>query len=539
MTDWWREAVVYQIYVRSFADGNGDGTGDIAGMRSRLGYLRDLGVDAVWINPWYRSPLHDGGYDVADYRQINDAFGTTAEAESFMKTAADHGVRVIVDLVPNHTSSDHVWFVEALASPAGSEARSRYHFLDGRGPGGDEPPNDWQSVFGGSAWTRVADGQWYLHLFDDSQPDVNWSHPAVADEFEAVMRFWLDRGAAGFRMDVAHALTKAPGYPDAGLEVNDGKATIDPIPYLDRDDLHVIVRRWRRVLDEYDGRMMVAEAWVAAERRPLYLRSDEYHQAFDFDLLSAPWDAARFTAIIDASLRAADAVGSNSTWVLSNHDVVRHATRYGLPAGVEPGLWLLDGPHELLDAARGARRARAAALLTFALPGSVYVYQGDELGLPEAWQLPVEVLQDPIWEDSGHQVKGRDGCRVPIPWEPTGPSLGFGDAVGWLPQPSEFAGLAAAVQEHDADSTLLLYRRALVLRRERLAHSEAYRPGSAAHLTWLDLGSDVVAFERADGIRCVVNMSDAPITLPVGEVLLSSAPHVDGRLPADTAVWLG
>ena len=357
-TEWWREAVVYQIYVRSFADGNADGTGDIAGMQSRLGYLRDLGVDAVWINPWYRSPLRDGGYDVADYREINDAFGTTTEAEAFIAAAADHGIRVIVDLVPNHTSSDHAWFVEALASPPGADARARYHFVDGRGPEGSEPPNDWQSVFGGPAWTRVPDGQWYLHLFDESQPDVNWNHADVGDEFDAVMRFWLDRGAAGFRMDVAHALTKAPGYPDAGLDVNDGKATTDAVPYLDRDDLHPIVRRWRRVLDEYDGRMMVAEAWVAAERRPLYLRSDEYHQAFDFDLLSAPWDAKQFTTIIDDSLRAANAVGSNSTWVLSNHDVVRQATRYGLPAGVEPGLWLLDGPRR--PARRGTWSASGA-----------------------------------------------------------------------------------------------------------------------------------------------------------------------------------
>ena len=533
-TAWWRDAVVYQIYIRSFADGNGDGTGDIAGMRSRLGYLRDLGVDAVWLNPWYRSPLRDGGYDVADYREINDQFGSTAEAEAFIAEAADHGIRVIVDLVPNHTSSDHVWFRDALASSPGSEARSRYHFLDGRGPGGELSPNDWQSVFGGAAWTRVPDGQWYLHLFDESQPDVNWDHPAVADEFEAVMRFWLDRGAAGFRIDVAHALTKAPGYPDAGLDINDGKGTTEPIPYLDRDDLHPIVRRWRRVLDEYDGRMMVAEAWVAAERRPLYLRPDEYHQAFDFDLLSAPWDAEQFGSIIDESMRAAHAVGSNSTWVLSNHDVVRHATRYGLPADVEPGLWLLDGPSDLLDAERGARRARAAALLTFALPGSVYVYQGDELGLPEAWELPVEVLQDPIWHDSGHTVKGRDGCRVPMPWESTGPSLGFGDAGAWLPQPPEFARLSAATQNGDPDSTLTLYRRALALRGEQ----RSSRRSAGDAIAWLDLGADVMAFERADGLRCVVNMGDESVQLPPGDIALASGAIVDGRLPPDTAAWL-
>ena len=535
---WWREAVVYQIYVRSFADGDGDGTGDIAGMRSRLAYLRDLGVDAVWINPWYRSPLHDGGYDVADYREINEQFGTTADAEAFIADAAAHGIRVIVDLVPNHTSSEHVWFTEALASPPGSDARARYHFLDGRGESGEEPPNDWQSVFGGAAWSRVADGQWYLHLFDDTQPDVNWSHPDVADEFDAVMRFWLDRGAAGFRIDVAHTLTKAPGYPDAGLDANDGKATDDPVPYLDRDDLHPIVRRWRTVLDEYDDRMMVAEAWVTPERRPLYLRADEYHQAFDFDLLSAPWDAKQFVAIIEQSVRAANEVGSNPTWVLSNHDVVRHATRYGLPTDVEPGLWLLDGPHDLLDAERGARRARAAALLTLALPGSVYVYQGDELGLPEAWDLPIEVLDDPIWHDSGNTVKGRDGCRVPIPWEPTGPSLGFGDDGAWLPQPSEFVTLAAGAQVGDPTSMLHLYRRALAVRRARLADVSAVGGHSDGGVDWIELGADVVAFELTDGMRCVVNMGDNPVSLPDGEVVLVSGPIVDDQLPPDVAVWL-
>jgi alpha-glucosidase len=380
----------------------------------------------------------------------------------------------------------------------------------------------------------VPDGQWYLHLFDVSQPDVNWEHPDVADEFDAVMRFWLERGAAGFRLDVAHALTKAPGYPDAGLEVNDGKATSDPVPYLDRDDIHPIVRRWRRVLDEYDGRMMVAEAWVAAERRPMYLRPDEYHQAFDFDLLSAPWDAEAFRSIIDNSLRAAGAVGSNATWVLSNHDVVRHATRYGLPNDIDPARWLLDGPHDLLDAARGTRRARAAAMLTFALPGSVYVYQGDELGLPEAWQLPTEVLEDPIWEDSGHTMKGRDGCRVPIPWESTGPSFGFGEAAGWLPQPQEFAALAASAQDGDSASTLQLYRAALAIRRQRREeHADA--PLSS---TWIELGPNVVAFERSDGLRCVVNMGDEAVALPGGEVVLASSPIDGAALPPDVAVWL-
>lgn len=528
--DWWRQAVIYQIYVRSFADGNGDGTGDIRGIRDRLPYLQRLGIDAVWVNPWYRSPLLDGGYDVADYRQIDDRFGTVDEAEALIREALDHDIRVIVDLVPNHTSSEHHWFVEALNSPAGSPARDRYHFLPGRGESGELPPNDWRSVFGGSAWTRVADGQWYLHLFDESQPDVNWENEEVRAEFEAVMRFWLDRGAAGFRIDVAHGLAKAPGYPDVGEARNDGQGRLRPSAYFDRDEIHPIVRRWRRVLDEYDDRMMVAEAWVAAERRPLYLRPDEYHQAFDFDLLSARWNAKDFAAIIFDSVRAAEAVGSNSTWVLSNHDVVRHSTRYGLPSDVDPSGWLLDGPHDALDAARGAARGRAAALVTFALPGSVYIYQGDELGLPEAWELPLDVLDDPVWSDSGHTRKGRDGCRVPIPWEPSGPSMGFGTGEAWLPQPAAYADLAVTAQEADPDSTLHLYRTALRLRREHLLGDSA--------VELVDLGPEVLAFARGNGMRCIVNMGSEPIALPAGELMLSSAPIVDGRLEPDVAVWM-
>jgi alpha-glucosidase len=529
-SEWWREAVVYQIYVRSFADGNGDGVGDIAGMTSRLDHLERLGVDAVWINPWYRSPLLDGGYDVADYREINEQFGTTAEAERFIADAGSRGIRTIVDLVPNHTSWEHPWFRQALAADRGTPARGRYHFLDGRGSDGELPPNDWRSIFGGPAWTRIDDGQWYLHLFDESQPDLNWEHPDVPDEFDSILRFWLDRGASGFRIDVAHALVKEPGYPDAGRDTNDGKATLDSVPYLDLDGIHDIVRRWRRVLDEYDDRMMVAEAWVAAERRPLYLRADEYHQAFDFDLLSAPWDADEFQTIIEASVRSSHSVGSDPTWVLSNHDVVRHATRYGLPVDVDPSSWLLDGPHDALDEVRGLRRARAAAMITLALPGSAYVYQGDELGLPEAWRLPHEVLQDPVWHDSDHTVKGRDGCRVPIPWEADGPSFGFGAVAGWLPQPPEFGPLAASNQEHDPESTLALYRGALALRRQRLVGERGF--------DLVDGGPDVLAFDRGDHFRCVANMGDSTIPLPDGDVVMASGSFDDTGLPPDTAVWV-
>ncbi|MFK8025679.1 MAG: alpha-amylase family glycosyl hydrolase [Ilumatobacter sp.] len=536
--EWWRHAVVYQIYVRSFADGNGDGTGDIAGMRARLPYLERLGIDAIWVNPWYHSPLHDGGYDVADYRKINEQFGTTAEAEEFIADARSHGIRVIVDLVPNHLSSDHRWFTAALASSPGSPERARFHFLPGRGDDGSEPPNDWRSVFGGPAWTRVTEvdgspGEWYLHLFDTTQPDVNWENSEVAEELDAVMRFWLDRGASGFRVDVAHSLVKAPGYPDLGDRSHrDGAAWTEGHPHWDRDEIHAINRRWRATLDEYPDTMMVAEAWVRADRRPLYLRPDEYHQAFDFDFLGTAWDAEEFRRMIGSSFDAARAVGSHPTWVLSNHDVVRHATRYGLPKGVDSGGWLLDGPHDLLDAARGERRARAAALVTLGLPGSTYVYQGDELGLPEVWDLPTEVLDDPVWTDSLGTRKGRDGCRVPLPWTADGPSFGFGTAEPWMPQPDLFAGLAASEQDGSPSSTLELYRNAIRTRREVLAGGD--------HLEFGELGDDVLDIDRG-GVRIVINMGDESIPMPPGEIIVSSDPDQHdspSKLAPDCGVWL-
>ncbi|MEO6653104.1 MAG: alpha-amylase family glycosyl hydrolase [Ilumatobacteraceae bacterium] len=528
---WWRHAVVYQIYIRSFADGDGDGTGDIAGIRSRLPYLADLGVDAVWINPWYRSPLIDGGYDVADYREIDPRYGTTAEAEAFIAEAGGLGISVLIDLVPNHTSSEHVWFQEALASAPGSPARARYHFVQGRGPDGIEAPSDWLSRFGGPAWTRVADGEWYLHLFDTSQPDLNWSNAEVLAEFEDIIRFWLDRGAAGMRVDVAHALAKDMTYPDVGPDGQDESHALTTVhPFWDRDEVHDIIRSWRAILDEYGDRMMVAEAWIKPDRRPLYLSPDEYHQAFEFDLLRAPWDAARFSTIIQASIADARAVGSVPTWVLSNHDVMRHPTRYALPPTVDLDTWSLIGSHDLLDEEVGARRARAAALLTLALPGSMYLYQGEELGLPEVWDLPEHVLDDPVWPNSGKTRKGRDGCRVPIPWESGGPSLGFGAGPSWLPQPERFAALAVAAQDDDPASMLNLYRAALVIRSARLVADD--------EIEMLDLGDSVIAFRRGNDVRCVVNMGPESVPLPDGDVLLSSSPVTGGQLPGDTSVWL-
>ncbi|HEY9523973.1 MAG TPA: alpha-amylase family glycosyl hydrolase, partial [Thermopolyspora sp.] len=375
---WWRDAVIYQVYVRSFADADGDGIGDLLGVRSRLGYLSELGVDAIWLTPFYTSPMADFGYDVADYRDVDPIFGTLPDAEELIADAHAYGLRVIFDIVPNHTSDRHPWFEAALRAGPGSPERARYIFRDGKGVSGELPPNDWESVFGGSAWTRVPDGQWYLHLFAAEQPDLDWEHPEVHAEFEAILRFWLDRGVDGFRIDVAHGMVKARGLPDIGHPGQARMLGAEVLPYFDQDGVHEIHRAWRRLLDSYDGeRIGVAEAWAPDnERLSNYIRADEMHQAFNFHYLKSPWDAAALRSVIDRSLHTAGTVGAPPTWVLSNHDVRRHVTRYG-------------------DGELGLRRARAAALLTLALPGSAYLYQGEELGLPEVLDLPEDVCQDP------------------------------------------------------------------------------------------------------------------------------------------------
>ena len=534
---WWRNAVVYQVYPRSFADANGDGTGDVAGIISRLDHLATLGVDAIWISPWYPSPLLDGGYDVVDYRDIDPRFGTLDDARRLTAEAHARGIKIIVDIVPNHTSSGHRWFQEAISSPIGAPSRDRYIIRSGTGPDGAEPPNNGVAVFGGLAWSRLDDGEWYLHLFDVSQPDLDWNHPEVRAEFRDIFRFWIDLGADGFRIDVAHGLVKHPDFPDVevtGTVLESENLSDGSHPFWDRDGVHEIIREWRAVLDEAEaavGRdlMMVAEAWVHPTRLPLYLRHDEYHQSFNFDFLTCGWDAEEMRGAIDRALDAANGVGSTPTWALSNHDLVRHATRYGLPDGTPWRTWVLDGPHDILDPELGLDRARAATLLLLALPGSTYLYQGEELGLPEAYDLPADVLDDPVWENSGHTVKGRDGCRVPIPWESTGPSLGFGNATPWLPQPAVFAELAADQQTADPESTLNLYRRAIELRRSQWV--------GAGPLEWLDLGTGTLAFRRG-AMTCVINLTAEPIDLPAGSQVLASGPLGEGRLGANRAMWL-
>nr|WP_283133992.1 glycoside hydrolase family 13 protein [Rhizohabitans arisaemae] len=504
------------MYIRSFADGDGDGLGDLHGVRSRLGYLADLGVDAVWITPFYPSPMADGGYDVADYRDVDPRFGTLGDAAALIGDAHRAGLRVIVDVVPNHTSHRHTWFEQAVRARPGGAERDRYIFRPGVG---DAPPNDWESVFGGPAWTRAGDGEWYLHLFAPEQPDLNWEHPEVHAEFDDVLRFWLDLGVDGFRIDVAHGMVKAAGLPDVGHRDQVRMLAHTVLPYFDQDGVHEIHRRWRTLLDSYPGeRIGVAEAWAPTpERLARYVRPDELHQAFNFHYLSAEWDARALREVVDDSLATAASVGAPTTWVLSNHDVKRHVTRYG-------------------DGEVGLRRARAAALLTLALPGSVYLYQGEELGLPEVLDLPEEVLDDPqrFREPGG----GRDGCRVPIPWSAQGPGFGFsppGSRAPWLPIPAGWGPLSVESQQADPDSTLALHRAALAIR----AGHPALGDGT---LRWHASPEHTLVFSREPGFWCTVNTGAEPVELTVpGRLLLASAPPAAGDgsvlLPPDSAAW--
>ena len=527
---WWRSAVIYQVYPRSFADTNGDGVGDLAGIAERLPYLRELGVNALWFSPWYPSPMADAGYDVADYRDIDPMFGTIAEAERLIADAHAAGLRVVIDIVPNHCSDTHPWFSEALAAGPGSPQRQRFWFRPGRGPRGELPPTELKSIFGGPAWTRVTEpdgtpGEWYLHLFAAQQPDFNWDNLEVRAEFLDVLRFWLDRGVDGIRIDSAAVLIKDP-EPS-------GDAS-----YTDLDGVHEIYREWRALTDAYPGdRVLIGEVWLPDhERFAAYLRPDELHAAFNFEFLCCPWDAGLLRAAIDESRLAHEPVGAPASWVLSNHDVTRPVSRYGR---TDTGFSFADRRRRrelALDLELGARRARAAALLCLALPGAAYLYQGEELGLWEVEDIPEALLQDPMYHRSGGADPGRDGCRVPMPWSGGEPPFGFSprDAASppWLPQPLAWKDLTVEAQTGDQHSMLELYRVALRIRRTEPALGDG-------DLRWLDAPDGVLAFARDPGFACVVNLSGAPVELPSpGSVLLTSAPLDGTALACDTAAWL-
>ncbi|NRQ37793.1 glycoside hydrolase family 13 protein [Nonomuraea sp. NN258] len=529
---WWREAVVYQVYPRSFADADGDGQGDLPGLRSRLDHLAGLGVDAIWLSPFYPSPMADGGYDVADHQAIDPRYGTLDDFDALVAEAADRRIRVIVDLVPNHCSAEHPWFRQALAAPPGSPERERFIFRD--------EPNNWVSKFGGPAWTQVGDGQWYLHLFDAAQPDWNWRHPDVVALFERVLRFWLDRGVAGFRIDVANLLFKQAGLPDVTTAAPDSPwaPAESGLPYENQPELLELYRSWRKILDSYPGdRMTVAEMWFgeSAQAGP-YLTGDGLSQLFDFRLLPRPWSAAEFRDVVADSHALAARTGGSVPWVLGNHDVPRMVTRYGIDQDLvrRPTADVLLG-RVAVDAELGARRARAATLLLLALPGAAYLYQGDELGLPEHLDIPDGERQDPMFERTGRAFIGRDGCRIPLPWSGETAPYGFSPSPvrTWLPQPDGWARLTAAAQHADPDSALNLHRRALAERRRHPALG-------AGDLTWLEHDDpDVLAFRRDPGFTLVMNFGPRPVPLPAHQaILLASGPLDGGTLPPDTTVWL-
>ncbi|WVR03643.1 hypothetical protein IAU60_000638 [Kwoniella sp. DSM 27419] len=554
--DWWRQAIIYQIYPRSFADQDGDGLGDLKGITSRVDYLASLGIDAVWLSPFYPSALKDGGYDVADYRDVDPRLGTLADFDELVSALQAVDIKILVDIVPNHSSDEHPWFQDALKAGKGSRERERYIFRDGLGPAKDQPPTDWQCAFGGSAWSPSGcdDGQWYYHMFDSSQPDWNWDDASVRDDFLHTLKFWADRGVSGFRIDVAHALVKdmREPLPDWKTLVEQTKKKLTNgyshlvHPYMDRDEVQEIYKDWRRLFNQYDPPLFaVAECWVAPDRKPLYASSDGLGQAFSFDMMLCNFDANEYKTCIEKSLEDCRKAGSSNTWVLSNHDEIRHVTRYALPPVPNANYTefdeafnaykrakFLDPPQ---DIQRGLRRARAATLMILGLPGSTYIYQGEELGLPEVIEISPEQRQDPHFHRTKGHCPGRDGCRVPLPWSSSAKNLGFGPGVEpHLPQPAWMAQYAVQDEQRDEASTLKLYQLALRLRKTVQSPHE--------DLEWVASEPGVLHFVRPGGWHVVINASENRVAMPRGEVLLTSVGDgVDrgtGYLEPETAVWL-
>ena len=537
-SEWWRSAIIYQIYPRSFADGNGDGMGDLPGITSRLGSLASLGIDAIWLSPFMRSPQKDAGYDVSDYTDVDPLFGTLADFDAMVGRAHELGLRVLVDLVPNHTSDQHKWFQAALAAPKGSPEREFYHFKEGKGLNGELPPNNWLSMFGGPAWTRIEDGSWYCHLFDSSQPDLNWENPSVQEAFEEILPFWLDRGVDGFRVDQPHAMGKAEGLPDhpdlerAGAGFIEGEPSP---PMWFQESVHPIFRRWRQILDSYPGeRAICGEAYVLPlSFMALWVRNDEFHQTFNFRYLDSEWKPEILFATINESFKAFDSVGAPSTWVLSNHDIIRHASRMGGVIG-RPTASDGIGPNDPQpDRELGLRRARGATLFTLGLPGSTYLYQGEELGLPEHTTIAPEFRQDPTFFRTGGERVGRDGCRVPLPWESgAGAANGFNQTgKSWIPQPELYAEYSRDQQEGVEGSTLEMYKHALRLRKE-LSLGNGSFDWEPEYTNATTLGY------RNGGVLVIHNFGQEAIELPQGEVIASSTNAASVGIEPDQTVWL-
>jgi alpha-glucosidase len=539
-SNWWRQAVIYQIYPRSFKDSNGDGLGDIKGITSQVQYLQSLNIDAIWLSPFYPSALADGGYDVDDYRDVDPKLGTLADFDELLEKLHHADIRVFVDIVPNHSSNRHIWFQEAIDSPPGSPARNRYIFRDGKGANGELPPTNWISHFAPSAWSHESTqggkgNQWYCHLFAPEQPDFNWDNTEVEEEFLKTLKFWADRGVDGFRIDVAHMMKKDLSEP---LKDVPEPVTLDSrVPgneiLFDRDEVHEVFKSWRKLFNQYNPpRVAVAEAWAKPENVHRYASPDELGQAFNFDLLLADFDAATYREIVTRNIATATKHGSSSTWVFSNHDQVRPTTRYGLPKGANLIAFKnSDGRSEKLDINRGINASIAAQMFALALPGCTYIYQGEELGLPEAVEIPEDQIQDPQYLRNNKIDKGRDGCRVPLPWTRNGSSFGFGSAGAHLPQPALFAEYSVEAESGVADSPLEIFRKALALRKDLVTTEE---------LSWHETGNpELLHFSRPNGWHCLTNFGQALVALPEGlRTIHSSQPLKDMELPGATTVWM-
>jgi alpha-glucosidase len=536
---WWRTAVIYQIYPRSFADGNGDGIGDLVGTTARLESLRSLGIDAIWFSPFFKSPQKDAGYDVADYKTIDPLFGTNEEFYELLAKAHSLGLRIIVDIVPNHSSDQHELFQAALKAAPGSPEREMYIFRDGKGANGELPPNNWESVFGGNAWTRTTNpdgtpGQWYLHIFDSSQPDFNWENPKVTELFEDILSFWLDKGVDGFRIDVAHGLVKEVGLPDVKVGATH---VVDETnhPFWGQEGVHDIIRGWRKLLNRYDDRAMCAEAWVLPlSRMAKWVREDEYHQTFNFGYLETPWERQALEKVVTESLMEFGKVGAPSTWVLSNHDTIRHTSKYGVPSIPLHGQGI--GPDsQQPDEAMGLRKARAATAFMLGLPGGAYIYQGEELGLPEHTMLEGKYRQDPTWFRTNGEKVGRDGCRVPLPWEANGgESFGFNTTgKSWLPAPASFKRYARDAQEGVAGSTLELYKRLIKERKEFALGSGEFRFAP-------EYSSDSTLGYINNGVLVISNFGPDSVNVPAGKLLVTTQHDltVEGVLEHDQTAWI-
>ncbi|CAB4564033.1 MAG: alpha-amylase [Actinobacteria bacterium] len=541
-SQWWRSGVIYQIYPRSFADSNGDGLGDLKGITSRLDSLAALGIDAIWLSPFYCSPQKDAGYDVSNYVDVDPIFGTLSDFDDLLEKAHGLGIRVMIDLVPNHSSDQHAWFQRALAAKPGSPERAFYHFKDGLGENGELPPNNWVSMFGGPAWTRVTEsdgkpGQWFVHLFDSSQPDFNWANPEVQLEFENILKFWLDRGVDGFRVDQPHAMAKAEGLPDhpylkeAGAGFIEGR---ENPPMWFQEEVHEIFRKWRKILEGYPGeRAMCGEAYVyPLSLMAKWVRSDEFHQTFNFRFLDAGWDSKKLFDAINESFEAFDGVGAPSTWVLNNHDVIRHASRFGGDYGRATASDGIGSGQPQPDPILGLQIAKGATLFMLGLPGASYLYQGEELGLPEHTTLEDKYRQDPTFARTNGARVGRDGCRIPLPWEPEGDSSGFSESgKSWLPQPASYKELARSIQEKNPESTLSFYKTALDLRKQ-LGLGEGSFSWIAGHQ-----GPETLGYENS-GVKVIYNFGAQPVDLSTFEILLSSQPLSGKQLATNQCAWI-